>query len=333
MTRYRSIAVMLPLLLLVAAMTGCTGMRFVVDLIPAENELDETMVLKDGGPGTRPNHKVALIDVNGLLADADRSSVLGDGENPVASLAESLERARQDNRVRAVVIRLNSPGGTVTASDVMYREVQAFRAETGKPVVMLMGDVAASGAMYLACAGDSIIAHPTSITGSIGVIMQLFDVSDGMRRLGISSNAITSGPNKDMGSPFDTMEDSHRALFQDMVDEFYGSFRTIVTDNRPDLAESDLGWVTDGRVVTGRRAAEIGLVDKTGDLRDAFAEAKTLAGIDAARLMKYHRTLDYVGSAYASAPVPLQINMINVDVSGVTARQPGFLYVWDPSVW
>jgi protease-4 len=318
--------------------TACTPVRFAIDVLPATDSLDETVVMEDDGASSRS--KIAMIDVTGLIIDSPAPGLLAEGDNPVSSFVEALERARDDDDVKAVVLRLNSPGGTVTASDVMYREVVHFREETGKPVVMLMSDVAASGAYYLACAGDTVIAHETTITGSIGVIMQLVNFSEGMDKIGISADAVTSGPNKSMGSPFEPEEAEHRALFQEMVDEFYARFRTVVLTERQ-LSPADIDWVTDGRIVSGARAAEIGLVDRTGSLRDAFEEAKALAGMEEAQLVKYHRAYSYVGSAYATAPAgnvgpattQTQINMIQLNLPSLNELvQPGFWYLWDPNV-
>lgn len=324
------------LLLLALTLAGCTRLRFVVDAVPVDDGLTETVVMEDvprtflGGGRA----KVALIDMTGLIANAKRNALLSDGENPVARFAEALQMAEGDGDVKAVIIRLNSPGGTVTASHIMHAEVERFREKTGKPVVMLMADVAASGAFLLACAGDEIIAHPTTVTGSIGVIMQTFNFSEGMRMIGIRADAITSGPNKSMGSPFEPMPQEHRALLQSMVDEFYAGFRSIVVQARQEVSESDLDWVTDGRVITGARAAEIGLIDQTGDLHDAFARAKDLAQITAARLVKYHPALDYVGSPYATASPSAEINLLQLNLQDEPLLgQTAFYYLWDPTVW
>lgn len=318
-------------------LSACTPVRFAIDVLPATDSLDETVVMEDDGASSR--YKVAMIDVTGLIIDAPRPGLLAEGDNPMSAFIEALERSRDDDNVKAVVIRLNSPGGTVTASDIMYREVLTFREETGKPVVMLMSDLAASGAYYLACAGDTIIAHPTTITGSIGVIMQLVNFSEGMEKIGISADAVTSGPNKSMGSPFEPEEPEHREIFQNMVNEFYARFRDVVITSRT-ISEADIEWVTDGRIVSGARAAEIGLVDRTGSLRDAFDEAKSLAEVTSAKLVKYHRAYDHVGSAYASGPAgrpttdhPAQINMIQLNLPSLNEMtQPGFWYLWDPNV-
>jgi protease-4 len=319
------------LVLLVAG--GCTRMRFVVEAVPAEDELTETEVLRDEG-ARRSGPKIVLIDVTGLIVDARRPGVLQRGENPVARFTEALHKAADDRRVRSVVVRINSPGGGVTACDVLYRELLRFKEKTGRPVVILMGDVAASGGYYLACAGDEIIAHPTSVTGSIGVIIQTFNFSEGMRKIGIRADAITSGPNKAMGSPFEPMPPEHRALLQGLVDEFYDGFIEVVVESRPQLSSADLEWIEDGRVITGRRAAEVGAVDRLGDLQVAFDAAKARAGVARARLVKYHRPLDYVGSAYGTAPAAgTQVNLLQLNLAGLDLDQPGFYYLWDPLVW
>jgi protease-4 len=327
---------------LTVCVAGCTGMRFVVDTVPAEDDFTETAVISD--PGAGGSSKIAQIDVTGLIIDADKPQVLGRGENPVSRFVESLQRAENDGAVRAVVIRINSPGGTVTASDVMYREVMRFKQRSGKPVVVSMADVAASGGYYLACAGDEIVAMPTTITGSIGVIMQTFNFSEGMTKIGIRADAITSGPNKAAGSPFKPMSPEHRELLQDLVTEFYGDFKHIVVSSRRTLSENDLEWITDGRVVTGKRAAEVGLVDRVGDLHDAFAAAKERAGLKAARLVKYHRPLEHIGSMYAgpggpaveSSPMSVanEINLIQLNLGAGAATTPtNFYYLWDPTMW
>lgn len=322
-------------LVTVLALSGCSRMRFVVDAVPAEDELTETEVMRDEGARTS-GPKVVLIDLSGMIIDARRPGLVVQGENPVARFSEALEKATGDTRVKAVIVRINSPGGTVTASDLIYRDIQYFKQKTHKPVIVLMSGLAASGGYYVACAGDEIIAHPTTITGSIGVIIQTFNFAEGMRKIGIKADAITSGPNKDMGSPFEPMSAEHRALLQGLVDEFYDDFVGVVVASRPQLPPESLEWITDGRVVTGRRAAEVGLVDRLGDLRVAFDAAKTRASLTSARLVKYHRPLEHVGSPYARAPSVesgTQLNLLQLNLTDKRFEHPGFYYLWDPLGW
>lgn len=299
---------------------GCSR-RMVITWAPESDALVETEVIADA----KSTPKIALIEVSGLIANARPQGLLRSGDHPLGRFVEALERARKDDEVRAVLVAINSPGGTVTASDLAYRELLRFREETGKPVVVLMNDYAASGGYYLACAGDELIANPTTVTGSIGVIFQTFDVTGTMAMIGMKSDAITSGPNKSMASPLEPMSAERRALLQEMIDEMYDGFVDVVRRSRPGLSDDVLVEVTDGRVVTGRRAAELGLVDGLGDLRDAFAAAKRRAGVERARLVKYHRPLEFVGSAYAKAPT------IAVDLD--MTPEFGFFYLWDPRAW
>ncbi len=323
------------LLVLMSTLLGCTRMRFVIDAIPAEEGLVETEVMGDDEQRffSSPS-KVALIDVSGVIVDARIRGFLSEDENPVARFAEALRRAEKDSAVKAIIVRINSPGGAVTASDVMYRELKRFKMQARKPAVILMGEVAASGGFYLACAGDEVIAHRTTVTGSICVIMQTFNFSEGMSRIGIRADAITSGPNKKMGTPFEPMPKEHRDLLQGIVNEFYVNFLAVVKERRPDLKETELEWITDGRIVTGARAAEFGIIDGLGDLHDAFEVAKRRAGLRNASLVKYHRPLEHVGSAYARAPAgSAQLNMLQLNVDATPlGEQAGFYYLWDPAV-
>jgi protease-4 len=322
------------LVLLIAALAGCSGVRLVIDAVPATDELTETTVIEDEGGKA----KIAQIDVTGVIADAERFGVFAPGENPVSRFIEALYKAQQDNDVKAIVIRVNSPGGTVTASDVLFRTIERFKHESGKPVVICMADVAASGGYYLACAGDEIVAHPTTVTGSIGVIIQTVNFSEGLRRIGVTAESITSGPNKNMGTPFEPMTPEHRELLQNLVNEFYEGFVAIVKESRPNLKTEELALITDGRIVTGKRAVELGLVDRLGDLHEAFEAAKRRAGLKEAKLVKYHRYLEYVGSPYAhtphTTPTATQINLVQLNLAAnPLGDSMGFYYLWDPSAW
>ena len=318
---------------MVAIVCGCGPTTLTIGATPAHQRLSKTTVRDDGrafGP------EIAIIDVTGLILNADRPGLLSEGENPVSDLYEKLEAARSDRAVRGVILRINSPGGGVTASDAMYRSVLRFK-ESGKPIVALMMDVAASGGYYVACGADEMIAYPTCVTGSVGVIMQTVTFKPALSRLGIHAEAFTSGPNKDAGSPLSNMTDEHRAVLQELVDDFYQRFVKLVRERRRTIAEQDFATVTDGRVVSGTDAAELGLVDRTGDLEDAFKAAKDRAGVADADLVVYRRRLEYVGSPYSVAPsresagrrVGTQINLLQINGAGVPmGPQTGFYYLW-----
>ncbi|MEM9419551.1 MAG: signal peptide peptidase SppA [Planctomycetota bacterium] len=324
--------------LLALSLVGCGPMTFVVGVTPGDQKLESTVVQAADG-WTRD--RVAVIDVSGMIMNAQTPGLLSPGENPVSTFREKLDTAATDGRVKAVILRLNTPGGAVTASDAMYRDVLRFKEQTGKPVVVMMMDVAASGGYYLACAGDEIVAYPTTVTGSIGVIIQTVSLQPALSRIGISTEALTSGPNKDAGSPFGEMTDEHRAVLQGIVDEFYARFTEVVRASRPEIPADRFAEVTDGRVVSGDRALEVGLVDRLGDLDDAFGRAKALAGVSDANLVVYHRSLEYVGSPYASTPGGMpqaggsQINLLQLNLDGTLggmASPSGFYYLWRPDV-
>jgi protease IV len=274
--------------------------------------------------------KVAIIDVNGMIMNSRSSGLLGDGENPMSMFRERLDAAADDPRVKAVVLRINSPGGAVTASDIMYQEVLSFRRDTHKPVVACMMDVAASGAYYIAMGCDKVYAHPTTVTGSIGVIMSLYNASGLFSKLGVSSDPIKSGRNKDLGNPGRPMTEEERAILQGMVDNFYSQFVHVVAEGRH-LPDDQVRKIADGRVYTGLEAKGLGLVDEVGYLEDAIRDAEAMAGIKDASIIAYDRTEGYRGSIYASLPrIPTQIN-VKLDLPGLA--NPGgaaFMYLWEP---
>jgi protease-4 len=275
--------------------------------------------------------KVAIIDVEGLIVNARSSSLFGSGDNPVSLFRERLDAAADDPRVKAVVLRINSPGGAVTASDIMYQDLCRFRHETGKPVIACMMDVAASGGYYLAMGCDRVYAHPTTVTGSIGVIMSLYNASGLFGMLGVTSEPIKSGPNKDIGNPARPMTEAERAILQGMVDDFYSQFVQVVVRGRG-LPEERVRALADGRVYTGLEAKKLHLVDEIGYLEDALQAAKDMACLKDAAVVAYDKCDGYRGSIYAAAPkIPSQIN-VKLDVPGLNGLTGGatFMYLWEP---
>lgn len=298
-----------------------------VNLGGPERELREQTVLSPG-----PSAKVALIEVTGLIADARRPTLLGRGENPVDEAVKRLDKAANDPAVRAVVIRINSPGGTVTGSATLYDEIRRFRDTTGKPVVASMGEVAASGGYYIALAADAIVAQPTTLTASVGVIIPTINVSEGLGMIGVRSRALTSGPNKDLANPLEPPRERHYAILQSVVDDFYLSFRRRVVERRPRLPADRLDELTDGRVLTGAAARDAGMVDQLGGVREAFDLAKSLAGVPTARLVTYPGASDKgPRSPYAHEPAPhpafLQLNLALPE----PLPHAGVYYLWTPA--
>jgi len=314
---------------LAAGPGGCgDNMALLIKPVPADQTLEETQVQTDPG---WVSAKIALLDVDGLLINR-RTGMLERGDNPVSTLLEKLDRAGDDADVKAVVLRINSPGGTVQASETMYQAVRRFRNGAGKPVIACITDVGASGGYYVACAADRILCQPSSITGSIGVVIQTVSFAGTMAKLGIAAEAVTSGELKTMGSPLKDLTDKERKVFQAIVDEFYDRFVTVVAGARKKLPADRTRKLADGRVYTGRQALALGLVDRLGDVKDAIGEAKRAAGLDKAKVVMYHRPLGYCANVYSAAAGPpggLQVNLLNIQgAEMLLLRQPSFLYLW-----
>jgi protease-4 len=276
--------------------------------------------------------KVAIIDINGMILNARSSGLLGSGDNPMSLFRERLDVAAVDKHVKAVVLRINSPGGAVTASDIMYQEVLNFRRDTGKPVIACMMDVAASGAYYIAMGCDKVYAHPTTVTGSIGVIMSLYNATGLFAKIGVTSDPIKSGPNKDIGNPARPMTEEERGILQGMVNSFYDQFVQVVARGRG-LPEAQVRALADGRVYTGLDAKKAGLVDEVGYLEDALRDAMCMAGIKDAAIIAYDRGDGYRGSIYAAMPkIPSEIH-VKLDLPGFSNPSGAtFMYLWEPGV-
>jgi len=216
---------------------------------------------------------VAVLHLDGAITSGPEDYLSTSGITP-ARVFDLLEQAADPN-IKAVVVRINSPGGSVVASDEIYHALLDFE----KPVVIWMGDTAASGGYYISCGGDYVFAHPGTLTGSIGVISQFLNVEELMEKIGVDATVITSGPSKDMGSLFREMTEEEQALWRSIIDEVYDGFVEIVAQAR-DLPLEDVRELADGRVYTGQQALELGLVDEVGTSDDAVAKAAELGGIE-----------------------------------------------------
>ncbi len=192
----------LAVLMLALTQTACVT----INLPPGPGALEEHKVSGSG------KDKVLLLDISGVISSENKESFYT-SPGMLATVKEELERAAKDERVKAIVLRINSPGGTVTASDIIYHELKTFKASRNIPVVASIMDVGASGGYYIAAAADSVLAHPSSVTGSIGVIMLTVNARGLLEKVGVETNAVTSGPRKDMGSPFRVMSPEERGEF------------------------------------------------------------------------------------------------------------------------
>ncbi len=207
--------------------------------------------------------KIAVVEIKGVILDPQ-------------STVEKLVKIRKNDAVKAVVLRIDSPGGAVSPAQEIYSEVKRVRQE--KKVLVSMGSVAASGGYYIACGADQILANPGTMTGSIGVIAESLNVEDLLRKLGLRSMVIKSGRHKDMGSPFREMTPEEKNLLQGVLDNVHEQFISAVAEGRR-LPVEKVREIADGRVFTGEQAKTLGLVDSLGTLEDTIAEAARMAGI------------------------------------------------------
>ena len=212
---------------------------------------------------------IALIRIEGAI---DGSTLI-----PASSALDQLRAAEKDPQIKAVVLRINSPGGSAAASQELYNAVLRFR-QRGIPVVASLGDISASGGYYAASAADYIYANGSTITGSIGVIMQTFNFEELYRKLGIGVEVVKSGEFKDTGSSFRSLTETETELLSELINDAWDQFVEDVANAR-DLQREQVEAVADGRILTGRQALEAGLVDALGDLEDATQKAVELAGI------------------------------------------------------
>ena len=238
------------------------------------------IVLQRGGYGV--SDRIAVIVLRGLIS----SSVPGNAsENMVDDLRMALQQARDDDRVKGVVLEVDSPGGEVTASDVIYNAVVKTRAR--KPVVVYMDSLAASGGYYVSCGGKYIMANETTITGSIGVIIQTLNYEQLFNKIGLASIVFKSGKFKDMLNGARPMTPEEREFVQSFVMKTYDKFLGIVAKERNLPADGLRNSIADGRIFSGKEALENKLIDGVGQIEDAYAKAKQLGGAPEATVVRY----------------------------------------------
>jgi protease-4 len=314
----------IPLGLILAAFSACSP-HIHVDLLGQEKLAEVVLVPSPA------RDKILMIDVEGLITSSVDTGLFSREKNAVSRVYERLERAARDPEIKAVILRLDTPGGEVTASDIIYHEILKFKERTGKPVVGLMMGVAASGGYYIASACDLIMAHPTTLTGSIGVISVFPNVEELMAKIGVKVNVIKSGEEKDSGGPFRDMTVEEKKIFQAIIDEYYGDFLNAVSANRKErIPRDELRTIADGRVYTARQALDLKLVDAIGYFDDAYQKTLSLARLKDARLVSYtyfplSKTNVYAGRLGDFSPLDSKVLE-----SYLGLLKTGFYYLWLP---
>ena len=293
----------------IGAFSGCMVVLVIVlfiGIVVAASRGDETSM------DVFSTQKVAIIPIEGEIFEA-RETI------------ESLHRYADNVTVKAIVMRINSPGGAIAPSQEIYEAVRNTRKSSGKPIVASLDNVAASGGYYIASACDRIVSNPGSITGSIGVILEWMNTKDLVAWAKMKPEVITSGAMKAAGAPFLDLTDAERAYFQGIVQQLHGQFvRAVAAGRAGKMTEADVVRIADGRVFTGEQALELKLVDEIGNLDDAVSAAARLAGIHGPPGTIYPRKrkpglFDLLSDSSTDSETAL---------SRIFSRRPRFLYRW-----
>ncbi len=294
--------------------------------------LRETLI--DGD--SKEEKKIAMLAIRGVIMES-----MGAGRNSVTEIVQALKALREDENVVGVLLAIDTPGGGVTASDRIYHELKRFKEDTGLPVHALFLDVAASGGYYVAMASDHITAHPTTITGSIGVISQFYQLSEAMDKIGVSVNVVKSlrddgtASFKDIGSPYRPMTAEERDILQGLITEMWDRFTEVVATGRAEsLSSSEVKALADGRVFTGTQALALGLVDAVGYSDDAYAAIRVASGESKAKIVSYRRapTLkESLGFGSHLEGLNSEFTLTGSALRQALIEQARFCYLWTAS--
>lgn len=278
--------------------------------------------------------QVLMIPLSGLVQEGSMRNYAGEPGMLVA-LKDRLDVARKNHEIKAVVLRIDSPGGTITAADLIFHEIVEFKKETKLPVIALLGDTAASGGLYIAMAADEIYALPTTLTGSIGVIIQLPGIKGLSDKIGVEMRTIKSGPHKDIASIWNDLSPEERGIFQKLIDQYYARFIATIIESRAKhgLTEQGLRALADGRVFSPEVAMGAKLIDGIKYPEDVYKEAGNKAGIRDAAIVSYEYRNNFRGNIYAKSndvKPNSDVNLINIDLGLKDRLAPHFLYQWIP---
>jgi len=312
-------------------LSGCTGVN--VSLLPATKPLEEKVLEGKGTP------KILLVDLDGVISFKEETDKLQLSARPskVAFFREALRKAEADSDIAGVIVRINSPGGTVAASDTIYHEIMSFKQRKKIPVNAYIMELCASGGYYVASASDRIIASPTAVTGSIGVIVMKFNIEELLSKIGVSAETYKSGPKKDFWSPFRPSTEEEKKMLQDIVDKLYTRFVEVVYANRQKLlTEQEVKALADGRILTASGALEARLIDQVSYLDETIDAMKKALNIKQARVITYIRPKTFKSNIYSEySEMPLLgspvINLISINAEELSLFSGvQFMYLWNP---
>ncbi len=301
---------------------GCITPK--INLFPDATRPLEEFTLQGGG-----GEKILVLNIQGMIANETEEGLIREKPSMVQELVSHLQKAAGDKNIKALLIKVDSPGGTATASDIIYHEITAFKEKTGAKIVVSMMGIAASGGVYVSLPADRIFAHPTTITGSVGVFFARVGVTELMGKLGIEVEVNKAGRNKDMGSPFRETTVEEERILQDMVEGLGKRFYNLVRKHR-NPAEEAFDRIRTGRIFLADEALALGLIDEIGYVSDALEAAKTLADLpDNPRVVIYRRSEYRNDNIYNRATTRTPAGKINL-AGEVLPKRTGMYYLWTP---
>ena len=319
--------VLLSAIVLIAFVVGVVGCYVKFPTFGGRIELEEQYLKK--AKGTKD--KILLIPLSGIVSSSSSRGAFSSRSNMVEELGMQLEKARKDERVKGVILSINSPGGGVTASEIIYHKITQFKKERDVPVIVLMGDVATSGAYYVSMAADRVIAHPSTITGSIGVISMFLNLEGLMGKVGVEVVTLKTGEMKDVGSFARPMTDPEKEYIMAILTEMFDIFVDRVASSRKQLSKDEILELADGRVYTAKQALEAKLIDEIGYFEDAVSAAKKKANLTAASIVAYEWAWNHKYDVYSmmNPKGPVDINLLKIDLATLDSLgRPGFYYLW-----
>lgn len=307
----------------------------VIPPIERKGELEEE-IIKEAKHFYTTN-RILVVDVSGFISLSERKGLFGK-ESSVAEMKDILEKAADDDAIKAIVLRINTPGGEVTATDIIYNDIMEFkekRLKEGESVVVsaALMELAASGGFYIAQSADRIYALNTTILGNIGVIAVFPKIQGLANKIGYESRVIKSGPYKDIGSPFRDFTPEETKIFNDIIQSEYSRFVDVVAANRYQLSREQVLKLADGRVFSAVEAYKAGLIDGIGYFEQIIEHTKKLAGIKDAEIFMYKRPGEYKSNIYSlyDKPAIEQFNLLNINFDNYeNFRSPKFMYLWQP---
>ncbi len=278
--------------------------------------------------------KILVIHIKGVISDSVSGGSFLGGEEKIplsAQIREQLDMAAKDKSIKALILDIDSPGGEVTTCDIIHHEIISYKKKNSIPVTVIMGSLAASGGYYLSMTGDTVVAHPTTITGSIGVLITKLSIKELLDKVGVHDETIKSGSNKSMGSFLKDMTPEEQKLFQQIVDNMYERFLQVILQSRKNLTADELRKIADGRILIAQDALKYGLIDKIGYFDDAIDSAKKAAGIEDPKIITYVRPGSYRPNVYAGAQINNEgtINIFSLEVDQFSSKfGTRFMYLW-----